>query len=443
MIGETVTYNVNANGTGGSVNASSGPITIMPGQITLTAITPAVQSCIGQCFVTNTTNALTYVTFIGTNFTPDDQPSCTPDPNILLGFSTLVNSGEWTLAMGIDQDHEGSIYHSCKVCKSDGTGCSASVSFGLYSSNLSVQDPKIDETFVLNQLESIAGENMLNGVAQKGYVDISTPNGPAGNFFVGEGMCCIAFDPTSRFLILNGGPLDETGSGTTAPILIGAYTNPVIANAAANGFFCALQRPYLSCASLLGGAFAENTVMHLNVGSSAQSLTMGVTNGTTIAYVLLAGSTPTVESISVTDTQLTSITSQTISGFTAGVPGGSALNAFDQSGILAITSFGDSVTALVSETTLMPIGANISLPGLPVNTVEVGNTLIVSNADIPNAGGTLTSVNLTTGTATAIPSEEVPFLPTAMTPNQAGSGVNVCPYSLDGTRTNCTALSIP
>jgi hypothetical protein len=407
--------------------------------IQLTSISPP-QWCVGECaFIT--------FTFYGANFADGDMVSCTPDPNIQL--VQLINSGEAEVTLGIDQIHEGSGYRQCKVCKGDGTGCSATAPLGLYSQNMCASYPKTGETFCLNPQEAIAGQNLFNGQPLNGYVDKFTASGaPDGNFFVGAPECCIAVDDVTGLVVIDGGLSDQNGGRGDVPGWQGMYPDPAVADAAKNGWACLLQPTApndLSCYPITGSAFSEATVLHVNVGTNPQSLAMGVTGGKTYAYVLtVGGGTPTIWSVDVSD-GMTNVVSQPIVDITTGAPGGSGITMFDSLGVGVVTSYGDNLAIRFSETTLKPTGGTITSPEASVNVIAdaADGITLIGTADPANSGGTFTKVNSATGTATAIPGKEAPMLPVGVVVNPAGGSFQVCPSSADGTRTPCSTFSIP
>ncbi len=151
----SVVYGVTANGSGGSATASSGTITVTNTEIQLTSVNDPVTYCVGQCGFVN-------LTFTGANLAAGQVPSCTPNCNIL--SAQILSSTQVSVTFGIDQVHEGSGWRSFKICKSDGTGCSSTVAFGLYSQNMCASATS-GETFCLNPQETVAGKN------GNGYVD--------------------------------------------------------------------------------------------------------------------------------------------------------------------------------------------------------------------------------------------------------------------------------
>jgi hypothetical protein len=407
--------------------------------IQLASISPP-QWCVGEC-------GFNTFTFYGANFADGQKVSCTPDPNIQL--VQLVNSGEAEVTLGIDQIHEGSGYRQCKVCKGDGTGCSATAPLGLYSQNMCAAYPKTGEIFCLNPQETIAGQNVYNGQTQNGYMDKFTASGaPDGNFFVGAPECCIAVDDVTGFVVIDQGVVDQDGDVGDVPLPYGDYSEPAVANAAKNGWACVLQPTApnnLSCYPITGSAFSSPTVLHVNVGTNPQSLAMGVTGGKTYAYVLtVGGGAPTMWSVDVSD-GMTNVVSQPIVDITTGAPGGSGIAMFDSLGIGVVVSYGDNLAIPFSETTLKPTGGTITLPAASVNIIAdvTDGIALIGTADPANSGSTFTKVNPATGTATAIPSEEAPMLSVGVVVNSAGGSFQVCPSSTDGTRTSCSTFAIP
>lgn len=429
----SVTYSITATGSGGSATASSGVITVTNGAIQLTSIKPAVRWSSGE-------SGYQTFTFYGANFATGDTIPCNPDAN--LQSANLINSGEASITFGIDQAHDASIWHSCKVCKGDGTGCSAAVAFGLYGQNACDVYQPTGEKFCLNLNETVAGQNLFNGVPGMGYVDKFTAAGvPDGKFFVGAPRCCIAVDNTTGFVLVDQDVYAQDGvSSTPHPQF---QPEPVVANTAKNGIVSVVQPTApnnVSFANITGPNAPPPTVTSTNVGTNPQSLAIGVVGGKTYVFVLTGGSAPALWSVDVTD-GMTNITSQPLIGVTANLPGGSAITVFDSSGTGLVTSFGDNLAIPFSETTLEQ-GNGIALPGVPVSAVaDTANGIaVIGNADQPNAGGTLTEVNPVTGTTTLVPSVETPVLPTGTVPATTGKGFFVCPQ--DGVSA-CSSYTLP
>ena len=428
----SVTYTLTANGSGGSVTASSGTIAVVNTAITLTSANPWNQLCVGQCLTPT-------VTFIGTNFAAGQLVLCTPDPNIQL--IQLLSSTQIKVTLGIDQVHEGSGYRSCKICKSDGTGCSNSISFGLYSSNMC--DKAVSgEMFCLNPQETVAGQHVVNGIPQNGYVDKFTPAGvPDGKFFVNAPTCCIAVDNITGFVIVDATVYDQNGNRVGIPQPQGFPPQPVVANAAKNGIECVLQplaSVDLSCVKITGPATPAPVVTSTNVGSNLQSLAIVVAGSNTYVDVIAAGSSPALWSVD-TSTMATN-TSQPLVGVTANLPGGSAITPFDSLGIVLVTSFGDKMAVPFNETTLKQ-GSSITLPGIPVSATATSNSIaLIGNADNANTGGTFTEVDPVAATAIAVPSIEAPELPVGVVAAPTGKMFFACPQ--DGV-TSCSAFSLP
>ncbi|HUC02137.1 MAG TPA: Ig-like domain-containing protein [Candidatus Paceibacterota bacterium] len=419
----------------GSATITINPVSTPPPPTpTLTSVAPAVQWCLSQCG-----GAL--MTFTGANFAAGDQIVITPDANIL--SSQLVNSGEAQVVLGIDQVHETSGYFQAKVCKADGTGCSNAVSFALYSHNMCAAS-KAGEIFCLNPSEVVQGQNLFNGQPLNGYVDKYTAAGaPDGKFFVGAPTYGIAVDnDVTGFVIVDGGVYDENGGMTDTPEPQLNDTNPVTESAAENGYECLLQPAAannLSCGSITGSPFVTTHLVSLNVGADPQSLTMGVTNGVTYAYVLtVGGSGPAINVVNV-DT-MTLVNSQPISGITSEAPGGSDVVVFDSLGLGVVVSYGDGIAAIFNESTLKTVGNNVTLPGTPVSlTADMADDVaVIGNADVPDSAGTFTVLNPSTGAATPIPGVMVPVLPTWLTVNAEGSVSYAC-----SSAATCNPFTIP
>lgn len=368
--------------------------------------------------------------------------NCTPDSNVQ--SVQWINSTEVNVILGIDGVHEGSGDRSCQI--PSGTGYTAAVPFGFYSSNMCVRDSTSKKTFCLDPQEAIAGQNLSQGVPQNGYVDIFDANGqPDGNFFVGPGRCCIAFDSVTTDVIVDATPYSENGTVVSSPILAGGNQfNAVTANAGGDGMMCVFQPSAslpLSCVSLVGSS--TNTFVLANV-PNVQSIMIGkASNGDAIVYALTVGSTPAIASADIS-TGMKTITSRSVAGITAGAPGGSAIIVFDSLGLGVVTSFGDNLAVIFSETTLMET-SSVTLPGIPVNTVAdtADGLALVGNANATSPGGTFTTINPSNGTAATIPSEGTAILPTALSVNPTGGEFYACPFWLNGSSTPCTSLSIP
>ena len=133
-----------------------------------------VKYCVGQC-------GIFPITLNGANFATGQVVSCSPDPDIQ--SVTLNSSTQLTVSIAIDATHQGSGYRSCKVCKTDGTGCSNTVAFGLYGQNAAAVSTTNGEKFLINSQEVVAGQN--SGV--NGYVDkfVKTTGATDGKCFVG------------------------------------------------------------------------------------------------------------------------------------------------------------------------------------------------------------------------------------------------------------------
>ena len=422
----TVTYSITATGSGGSVTATSGTITVVNTAIQLTSVNQPVTFCVGQCgFLT--------LTFTGANLATGEVPSCTPNCNIL--SAQVLNSTQVSVTFGIDQVHEGSGWRSFKICTSDGTGCSATVAFGLYSQDMCASATS-GEMFCLNPEEVVAGQT-ANGDVDK----FKSDGTPDGKFAVPGYSCCIAVDNVTGYVIVDKYVYSQNGIGA-APHPQGFQPEPVVANAAGNGVVCVLQPDApnnLTCSNIAGPATSwPPPVASTNVGTNPQSLAIAVSGGKTYVDVLTS-STPTLWSVD-TSTMAT-ITSQPLTGVTANLPGGSAITVFDSLGTGLITSFGDNVAIPFSETTLKQ-GTAIKLPGVPVSAVAStpNGIMVVGNADQPNAGGTLTEVNPTTGVATLVPSVETLVMPVGTVPATTGKGFFVCPQ--DG-KSPCTSYTLP
>ena len=419
----TVTYTVTATGSGGSVTLSSGPITVTSGQIQLTSITPRAQWCIGQCeFPT--------ITLYGANFAVGELVNCTPDCNIQ--FVNLISSTKEQVTLGIDGYHEGSGDRSLNVSKSDGTGASATLRFGLYSWDMCDIYPSTGERFCLNPNESVPGQNLYNGVPQKGYVDKFTANGtPDGNFYVGPGRSAISVDNVTGLVVIDGTPYDQNGGQGTVPILTGLYSDPITANAAKNGLMCVLQptaKNNVGCVCLMGSSPTQNLSVHANAGTNPQSLAIGKVSGKSTVYVFSVGGTPALWSAEA-DTMANPV-SQPVTGVTTEAPGGSAIAIFDSLNLGVVTSFGDTIAIPFSETTLMPVGNAIALPGTPVNVIAdaTDEVMVVGNAG--PSDGTFTVVDPVKETTTTL-SGTTPYLPVGITVDPAGGGFSTCPS--DGT----------
>ena len=256
-------------------------------------------------------------------------------------------------------------------------------------------------------------------------------------------------------------PMDETGEeSVNAPILQGGYTDPCIANAAANGFVTIVQPTQtdgLSYGSWVGEAGSNNYVITAFAGTNPQSLAIGVTSGKTWAYVFDAGpivtGTPAIGKVNLTDGMTGTSASWPTTGITAGAIGGSWMTVFDSLGLGVIVSSGDNVANVFSEDTLKPVltfgnGGIIALPTgkTPISIIRVKNVAIVGNSD--GNVGTFTTLDPVTGKVTLLPFT-VQDMPIGLVPAVVadGPGVDflVCPQVANPQpgQTKCVPFALP
>jgi hypothetical protein len=387
-------------------------VTVTLGAIELTSITPPLAWYPGgRAGVTETLK--------GTSF-PEGGTIKTV-PSLDISSAQLVGSTQANIAFYIASDDDSLGYIQTQVCQPDGTGCSTPpLSFALYGPNMFVVDPKTGEGFGLNPTEVVG--------SQQGFVDKFTASGaPDGNFFVGIGSYHIAVDDVTEFVLVDGNVYNENGGQTNVPAFSGGYEYPVTALAAKNGLMCLLQPTApmnMSCVSLVAGApGTTNPVLSANVGTDQQSLTMGVTNGVTYAYSLTAPATGATIWKTNAST-MTSVSSNAIPGISAGAPGGSGLAMFDSLGVGMVASWGDGIAIVFNETTLEPTMGDITLPGSSiVLAADTANGVaLVGSADMPNLGGTFSTIDPTTGKVTAVAGAKATFLPVGLTASPAGKG---------------------
>ncbi len=414
-------------------------VTVTVAMITIGSVTPGTQWCLGMCgFPTFTVN--------GTNFpSPYVDIVCTPTTKV--ASYNIINSTQLAVTLAIDQTDEGAGYRSCQVCQSNGTGCSNAIPIGLYSHNMCgvYANSTTTKVFCLNPQETVAGQHLYNGQPLNGYIDQFTAAGvaiPNGKIFVGAPSNQMAIDDLTGIITIDGNDYDQNGNALPSPQ--GVPSGTPVGVALMNGWQCIIQANTtddLSCSNI-STLTASNPALpytSIAVGTNPQSIAIGVVGGKTYAYVLTAGSTTTLWSVDLTD-GMTITGSQTLTGVTAGLPGGSDIALFDSLGLGVVISYGDKVTIPFSETTLKPTAANpIALPGTPVSILAATNVALIGNADTANNDGTFTVLDPVAGTAVTATGETAPVMPvgTAVVP---GSTFLTCPQ--DGV-SNCTALSIP
>ena len=418
----------NSIGTGPASAASAAVTPVLPNS-TLTSISPALKWCVGEC-------GIFPITLNGANFTTGQTVSCTPDPDIQ--SVTLNSSTQLTIVIAMDQVHEGSGYRQCKVCKSDGTGCTATVPFGLYGPNPCGVTPS-GEKLCLNPQKTVAGQNLFNGIPQNGYVDKFKPitGAPDGKCFVGAPIWTIAVDDTTGWFgygVNSTDPATCTTPLTTAQRSGQGASGTEMAVKAKNGFSCDLVPTALTCVSWLGGSSTTNPIMVSNFGTSDQSLAIGVTNSKTYAYAYDAGG-QAIYKVDVSD-GMTTVLSWSVTGITAGAPAGTEIVLFDSLGLGVLISYGDNLAIVFNESTLKQTGT-IAVPSVPISMIAVGNVAVVGNLD-----GSFTKVD-PLATATTIPSEETTFLPTGLVPAVAADGTGVDFYACPSDGTKCVSFAIP
>jgi len=421
----TVTYTVTASGTGGSATFSSGAITInVSSAITLTKVSPRAQFCVGECFLSQDP----FITLTGTNFVPGDVVATTPDSNVQYELSTLTGSTEWKVSLAIDENHEGSGDRSVAVTEPDGTGSSATLPFGLYGQISCREYHPTGEMFCL-------GAKSVYKYTKTGM--------PDGSFSVGGGRCCMAVDDTTGFVWIDATAYDQNGGQTTTPWLTGLPSgNPGMANAAGNGLACIGQigsKLNISCGPLTASSTSPTQFISTTVGSGIQSMEIAVVNNKTRLFVFTTGGDATLWSIDISDGQsgMANPISHTISDFTAGVPQGSGFALLNSTGILA--SFGDGLAVPFDLGTLAPADA-ISVPGLPVSIVAAGDVALVGIANPTAFGGTMSVLDPTKATITAIPSDASSALPVGPSVDIPSNTFWVCPT--DGSSA-CNSFTLP
>jgi hypothetical protein len=384
-----------------------------------------------------TPTGIVSVTFTGTNFVTGDVPVCTPDSNVQ--NVTVVNSTTITANLAIDSPHVGYGYRQCKICKSDGTGCSATLPFGVYGQNQCGVVQSTGEKLCLNLGEIIAGQNS----GANGYVDgfsavTGAPNGT--HCFVGSAWVGVIVDNLTGFWSIDGNPRDATCNiNTSVPTLTGGSLHGVTAMKMLNSYIVALQpatTPHkVSCVSWIGPGLTSNPVLFNDVGSNPQSLAMGVTSSKTYAYSYDAVG----QAIYKTDASTCTTTINfAVTGITAGAPNGTEIVVFDSLGLGVLVSYGDKIAVVFNETTLKQVGSDITLPGTPINVIATGNVAIIGNFD-----GTFVKVDPSAGTASVISSEQATFMPVGMIPAVTADGVGVDFYACpnDGV-SNCSSFTI-
>jgi len=384
--------------------------------------------------------------FHGKNFIPSTTLTCSPNINILL--VQVTGSTQIIVYVGFDGHHNGYGTFPCNV--SNNGVVSNTIPIGFYGKKL---------CDVFPNGENVCG-NSLNGDAdffapKTGAFEKSSP----GVFALGA--CGVAADSFTGFWSMGIEPMDETGEeSVNAPILQGGYTDPCIANAAANGFVTIVQPTQtdgLSYGSWVGEAGSNNYVITAFAGTNPQSLAIGVTSGKTWAYVFDAGpivtGTPAIGKVNLTDGMTGTSASWPTTGITAGAIGGSWMTVFDSLGLGVIVSSGDNVANVFSEDTLKPVltfgnGGIIALPTgkTPISIIRVKNVAIVGNSD--GNVGTFTTLDPVTGKVTLLPFT-VQDMPIGLVPAVVadGPGVDflVCPQVANPQpgQTKCVPFALP
>ena len=394
---------------------------------TLTSITFAdgrpVKYCVGQC-------GIFPITITGTNFTTGQTVSCTPDSDIQLVM--LNNSTQLTVVIAIDATHQGSGARSCKVCKSDGTGCSATAQFGLYGQNMATVSTTSGEKFLINSQEVVAGQNS----GANGYVDkfVKTTGAPDGKCFVGYSWVNVAADNLTGLFTVDGNPRDPNTCeiSLTVPAPAGGSLQGATIIKVQNSRVVALQPAAthkMSCVSWIGQARTNNPVMLNDVGTSPQSLAMG---GNTYAYSYDASGQALYKTDASTCTTTINLS---VVGITANAPDGTEIVTFDPLGLGALVSYGDNSVTVFSESSMRATTtiASTGMPAgkIPISMIAVGNYAVIGNSD-----GTFTKVDPSAGTAALISGASVSFMPVGLVPavpadGKGSAGFWACPQ--DGT----------
>jgi hypothetical protein len=351
------------------------------------------------------------------------------------------------LIIQIDPSHMAYGNFQFAVCKSDGVSCSGSLTIGFYGKKLCDHFPNGEKICA----------NSLNGNVDffapiTGAFEKSLPSsGPEGFNLSGCGM---AVDQLTGYWSNGGQPVDQSGSQSDTPIVVGngGSYGPCVANAAGNGFAAEPEPTVtngLAYASWLGNSpTVVNTVVQAYAGTNPQSLAIGVTSGKAWAYVFDASvsGTPAVGKVDMTDGATTTAASSPTTGITAGAPAGSLMAVFDSLGLGTVVSIGDNAANVFSESTLKTVttvgsAGIITLPTgkTPVSIITVGSVAVLGNSD-----GTFTELNPTTGTAALIPSATTSFMPIGLVPAVAADGTGVDFYACPQDEVSpCRSFKLP
>ena len=440
--GTAYTFTVTAtNSVGtGPASAASAAVTPVVPTPTLTSISPSLN------WLASSREFITF-TLTGVNFTSDSLVNYDAPYPLQTSASTFVNSTTITFMVVTDPQHNAYGEYKFKVCKADGVTCSSSVPAGFYGANHCGVTPT-GEKLCFNPQETVAGQQLdTNGNPLNGYVDKFKPITGAldGKCFVGAPVTAIAVDDTTGWFSAGSvSPIDPT-TCAWPPSAAGSMNDDGdqgqgVAYKAKNGFFCRLKKTSLACISWLGGPQTANPLMFANFGTNLQSLAMGVTNNKTYAYVHDAGG-QAIFKVDVSNGNI--ITSWPVTGITAGAPRGSEIVLFDSLGLGMLVSYGNNLAIVFDESTLKTT-ATILLPGTPGRVVANGSVAVVGNADVANSVVNFTVVDPVKGTATAIPSARVLFLPVNLVPaiTVDGTGVDFYACPNDGV-SSCSSFTIP
>ncbi len=337
------------------------------------------------------------------------------------------------------------IWHSCKVCKSDGTGCSAAIPFGLYGQNTCDIYQPTGEKFCLNLNETVAGQNLFNGVPEWAtWINSPQPEYPTENSMSAHQGVVLAVDNVTGFVLVDGDslrprwrvPAHQRPQFHPEPVVANMAKNGIVICCPADGNQSMFPSPILRAERSLHRRHKHKREIQSTI--SARSWSWEEKH--TLMSLLTGGSAPALWSMDVTE-RYDELTSQPLTGVSANIPGGSAITVFDSLGVGLVTSFGNNIADSLQRNHT-EAKHRIALPGVPVSAVaDTANGIaVIGNADQPNAGGTLTEVNPVTGTTTLVPSVETPVLPTGTVPATTGKGFFVCPQ--DGVSA-CSSYTLP
>jgi hypothetical protein len=350
------------------------------------------------------------VVLSGSNFVITDTVYPTGFNDIL--SESLVNSTEISLELQFGQDYSPG-WLTFAVCEnSNDTNCGTSQSMAFLGAQNYLATSPSGEFFFLDQAQGLpAGQN--------GYVRTYASSGTSnGSFFVGGLYHSIAVDPTTGYVIIDGGNVNEDGSPTfIAPQ--GFPSGAVDACAAYNGY-AAFVQPANNSASfyaLTGGSGSQPTVHTASsLGTTPWAIAMGTFGSETDAFVVSVGDTPSpmLHKVRASDAytgeepalSLTGISPLSTVVSASLYAGGLEEVVFDSgpdSGTVAVLSTYDQLLLFVNTST-WAVTKSVQLSGVPFRIVadKANGRVLVAYANFASVTTTYAWVNASTGVITPL-----------------------------------------